>query len=75
MEKGPTRDIKIIQDTGTGGMVIIVFKSRSSCMIFASVSQFHIDLPLVNTCFVYHSVLIVVLNVKVLIGSFNQEIL
>ena len=40
-------------------------------MIFAVVFQFHVDLPWVNTCLAhcFNSVL----NVKVLVGTFNQE--
>ena len=40
-------------------------------MIFAVVFQFHVYLPWVNTCLAhcFNSVL----NVKVLVGTFNQE--
>ena len=40
-------------------------------MAFVSVSQFHVYLPWVNTCLAW--CLNSVVNVKALVGAFNQE--
>ena len=45
--------------------------SRPSLMIIVSVSQFHVYLPWVNACLAM--CISGVINVKVLVGAFNQE--
>ena len=59
---------KIGSPTPTGGLVSIMSYSRLSLMIFASRTQFHVHLP-----WGHRQCLNSVLNVKALVGAFNQE--